>query len=363
MFVGMARTYVAGFIMGNALLGIALLVLLRFRRKWKRQHPVRVRWCNLFLSAWSLAAVLSGIEFYFAFIYDQSDSLNLTRVSQLWFARHVNPYRNSDGFRDSHEIPRVLPVGTRHLCFLGDSFTMGHGIRRMQDRFSDIVAAEFEHRRPGAFVVSNAGEIGDDVSKIRQRLSEFLKQDRPLDVVVYVCTLNDIEPFEPRTKELSQPVIAAFPEFWLFTRTYSWNWFYCRYLQFTRPEISNYFSYLRESYDSPAWDKFAAEFVGIAEVCREHQTDFRVAIFPFVHNLGPDYPFREAHRKLSEHCRGLGTRVLDLTADLEPHAPEGLTVNRFDAHPNEMAHKIAAQAMCDKLLDDLLVEDKSADQK
>jgi hypothetical protein len=44
--------------------------------------------------------------------------------------------------------------------------------------------------------------------------------------------------------------------------------------------------------------------------------------------------------------------VLDLRPVLESHAGEGLTVNRFDAHPNERAHALAAAAIERELLDD-----------
>jgi hypothetical protein len=103
-----------------------------------------------------LLAALTIVEFYFAFVFDQSDSFSMTLVSQRWFARHVEPFRNSDGFRDAHDFPRQLPDDVRHLCFFGDSFTLGHGVRRLEDRFSDQVAARFQRDCPGRFVVSNA---------------------------------------------------------------------------------------------------------------------------------------------------------------------------------------------------------------
>jgi hypothetical protein len=189
-----------------------------------------------------------------------------------------------------------------------------------------------------------------------------LRQDRPVDVAVYVLVLNDIELFDPRSHEVLKSVGNESPVFWLFTETYSWNWFYIRFRQFTLPQVANYFSHLRESYESPAWDDLAAALREMAELCRENDVDLRIAIFPFVHNLGSNYPFGEAHRKLLECCGSLGVRTIDLRDDLEPHAPEGLTVNRFDAHPNELAHRIAAQAMWERLLDDLLAKDNAADR-
>ena len=37
--------------------------------------------------------------------------------------------------------------------------------------------------------------------------------------------------------------------------------------------------------------------------------------------------------------------AIDLLETLEPHAATGLTVNRYDAHPNERAHALAAEAL------------------
>jgi len=77
-----------------------------------------------------------------------------------------------------------------------------------------------------------------------------------------------------------------------------------------------------------------------------------MVIFPFVHNLGAEYPFRPAHAKLVAYCRERGIPVLDLEPVLSRHAESGLIVSPYDAHPNERAHKIAADAIQRHLLKD-----------
>ena len=91
----------------------------------------------------------------------------------------------------------------------------------------------------------------------------------------------------------------------------------------------------------------------LREFCKERRIDLRVAIFPFLHNLGPDYPFDAAHERIADFCRQTGVPCLDLKPVLLPHIAEGLTVNRFDAHPNERAHALAAAAIEKDLLADL----------
>jgi len=46
--------------------------------------------------------------------------------------------------------------------------------------------------------------------------------------------------------------------------------------------------------------------------------------------------------------------VLDLEPVLRAHASENLMVSRFDGHPNERAHAIAAEAIEKDLLSELV---------
>ena len=90
---------------------------------------------------------LTAVELYFAVVYDASDAVNVTNVSKHWFQRHVVPFQKvlkfSDGqqtpYQDDAEFRRTLDVGERQISFIGDSFTLGHGVLRVADRFSDRI--------------------------------------------------------------------------------------------------------------------------------------------------------------------------------------------------------------------------------
>src|SRR5262245_55143915 len=155
--------YLLGMAVWLLLLAAGLVALLKARRRLAARKARRLRWANLGLSLWMLLAVLTVVELYFAVIYDQSDSFNTTNVSQHWFDRHVVPERKAlrfaDGrgtlYRDDREFPEALEPGQRHICFLGDSFTFGHGVKRARDRFSNRIRASLDAQHPGRFVVSN----------------------------------------------------------------------------------------------------------------------------------------------------------------------------------------------------------------
>jgi hypothetical protein len=70
-----------------------------------------------------------------------------------------------------------------------------------------------------------------------------------------------------------------------------------------------------------------------------------VVTFPFLHALQPDEGNRYAHQELDRFWRTLGVPHLDLLPVYKNLRPEQLTVNRYDAHPNERANRMAAQAI------------------
>jgi hypothetical protein len=163
--------------------------------------------------------------------------------------------------------------------------------------------------------------------------------------------LNDIEGFAPATAGFYQELGAHEPEFFLFRETYFLNLAYFRVVQFTRPEVRDYYSFVRDYYEGEPWQRMREMLADVSAMCRRQQVEFRVVIFPFLHNLGPDYPFRGVHEQIVAACVEEEIPVLDLAPVLAPHVTEGLRVNRFDAHPNERAHALAAQAIEAWLLD------------
>lgn len=324
---------------------------LKYRRR-RKQLKASLLVPHLLLSAWCLLAMLTVAEIWCAFVVDQSDGFNMTNISKRWFRKYIEAQRNQAGFRDRREFARTLPDGMRRIAFVGDSFTVGHGIRRREDRFSDRLEGPLEQSQPGKFQVANLGDPGLETSQIEARVKALLDQGYQMDVVVYVFMLNDIEGYDPRTTEVIKSLQQAEPRFFLMTQTYFPNWLYFRWRQATG-RGGEYFPHLRESYLQAPWDGLKSKLDQLHRDCQSQKIDFRMMIFPFLHNLGPNYPFHEAHLKLKKYCDDAHIPVLDLEPILTPHAAEGLTVNRFDAHPNERANAIVADALKDKLLDDL----------
>ena len=344
-----------GYLLGLAgwliALAASLPALLKLRRKLKLRMSGEPRRTLVGLSLWFFLAALTLAELFYAIVFDQSDSFNMTNVSQHWYARHVR--ENPQGFRDNAPFPRSVPAGKRRVAFIGDSFTFGHGIKNVADRFSDRVGARLEMVQPGKYLESNISSPGIHVQIVTNMVEQFVARGHQIDVLVYTICLNDIEAYEPAVDQMQKQFDLHSPKFFLFRDTYFLNMLYFRVQQAWLPEVRSYYSQLADSYRGAPWEGMRHKLDELREFCAAKKIDLRIVIFPFLHNLGPDYPFDAAHERIAEYCHESNLRCLDLKPVLLPHVQEGLTVNRFDAHPNERAHALAAEAIETDLLDDL----------
>jgi hypothetical protein len=343
----------------------ALFGLLWLRRKHRGKRG-KVAAIHAGLSLWMVLAFATAAEAAFALFVDRSDTFDVTNISKRWFRRHLDAQRREPlGNRDSEPFTKFVIGGKQRIAFVGDSFTAGHGVNNMADRFSDRIRAKLEAAKPGRFVVANLAEPGWETSQIEAFVHKLLIDGNDMKYVVYVYCMNDIEGFPmlspsgeldwntPIKKSLGQIYTDA-PGFFLWRDTYLYNWLYYRFLQARNPDSRSYFDALAECYQTTQWDLLSKKITQLRNDCREKNVELRIALFPFLHQLGPDNPLLDAHAKLAAFCKEQGIRVLDLEPTFREHASENLTVNAFDAHPNERAHAIAADAMERALLEDLI---------
>ena len=148
--------YFYGMLAWLAAVAVSVVVLVQLRRG---ASDGRKKWIHASLSLWIVLVGLTGVELYFALVYDTTDSFSMTNVSKKWFEMHVRPFERELRFsrekgilfRDDHDMPRALPEGQQHVVFVGDSFTFGHGVRNRPRS-----GPGSRHRRPGTPLGSHA---------------------------------------------------------------------------------------------------------------------------------------------------------------------------------------------------------------
>lgn len=355
-FQAFELSYWIGHVVAWVSLIFSLGVFARLRPWRSRRTAVRVV-ARIILSVWAITALATALEGMFALLYDASDSYGLLNTSRLWFKRHV--HTNNLGYRDVKDFSLRIPPGKKRIVLMGDSFAFGGGITRCEQRFGDLIEARLEQVYPGEFQFYNTAWSGADTVHELAFLDQWRRAGFEMNAVLLVYVLNDIQDLVPENERVADAVDSIQPSFWLWQKTYLFNFLYYRAQQFWHPELSNYFAWLKDAYRGETWEAQRLQLDILRSRCQERGIKLCVAVFPFLHNLGADYPFREAHQALDEYWSEHGVPAVDLLTVMEAHASEGLVVSRFDAHPNVRGHALAAEAIWDGVVRTLVDELRS----
>ena len=258
---------------------------------------------------------------------------------------------NSLGYRDVERV-RPRPAGVRRVVSLGDSFAWGVGIEH-DDTFARR-AERILDRRPGERweVVQLARPGMGTVEQAEQLAQEGLGYGP--DVVVLGFVLNDSEDenaAEARRardwEEMRREKQARRAGGRLLDRSVLWR-FVAGRLEATgqnRRRLAAYRSQFLPGY--PGWAACRAALARMGALCGERHVPFVVMIFPlFADPLDERYPFADIHAQVAQAAREAGAVVIDLLPAYRGLRGALLVVDGAnDEHPNEIAHRIAAQEL------------------
>lgn len=241
---------------------------------------------------------------------------------------------NSNGLRDD-EYP-VDKGDKRRIIFLGDSLTLGWGVRQ-EETFESLIEAELGRRG----LAAESLNFGIGNYNTEQEVYLFLEkglQYRPDQVVVFYF-INDAEPTPVRSP-------------WAFlghSRMITFIWSRAKaVLSRVRPSGSfrEYYAQLYRD-GAPGWEAMKAAFRKLKDICSAEGIALRVVLLPELHNPA-DYPFTKEHQKVTGFLNELDIPNLDLAPHFasEPD-PLKLWVALDDAHPNATAHRMIAEHAVD----------------
>ena len=278
-------------------------------------------------------------ETYFRFFCDTTDSLAYTRISERWVQRHWRV--NSAGCRDNVEYSPALAPGKRRISFVGDSFTAGHGIKDVEDRFPNRL-----RRSHPEWEVHVLAAVGLDTGGELALMKKAFAKGYQVDQVVLVYCLNDIGDLLPPQADATARVLAELDDSgWLLRSSYMLNLWFHHYRALRDPYLGNYCSFVREVYNGAMWEQQKERLKAFRDLVQAHGGHLAVVTFPLLNALGPNYEYRFIHDKLDQLWQELGVPRLDLLSVYEGLPPSQVTVNHYDAHPNERANKLAAEAI------------------
>ena len=158
--------------------------------------------------------------------------------------------------------------------------------------------------------------------------------------------MNDVSDIIPAWAEAAAHFKADLAKSgWLRRNSYFLNTVCCRWQASHDPYMKNYFGFVAEAYRGPLWQQQQLRLKAFRDLVLTHGGRLCVVTFPFMHALGPNYEYRFIHQELDQLWRSLDVPHLDLLPVYQDLPTRKLTVNRFDAHPNERAHALAAAAI------------------
>jgi hypothetical protein len=264
--------------------------------------------------------------------------------------RFMRP-KNSRGYRDL-ERTVAKPPGVRRVVSLGDSFAWGASVE-FEDAYPQRLERGLRRRRREPWQVVNLPLPGmNTVDEAAQLESEGMAYGP--DVVLLGFVLNDSEDANAaearRVAEWAEPKekprhLLDHSALYRLVSTRLWA------TAENRRRVSGYKSMYAD--DAPGWIAARAALRRMGGLCRERGVPFVVVIFPLFGNpLDDRYPFPEIHAKVAQAAADAGAKVVDLLPAYRGLRWELLVVNGADdEHPNEIAHRIAANVILHALDD------------
>lgn len=242
----------------------------------------------------------------------------------------VDVRTNAQGFRGG-DIAATKPAGTRRVLMLGDSLTMGWGVRE-EDTVAVLLQQRLNQRGEGRFEVINAG-VGNYNTAMEVAAFEATGLATDPDIVVLNYFINDAEPTpSPTSTWLARnSALLTFVIGRIDTLTRSWG---------AAPDWRHYYDALYAE-DRPGWRQTRQMLARFAGICRDRRLLCLVANYPELRELA-EYPFAHIERMVHDEVTGLGLPYLNLLPALAGQVPSSLWVSLEDAHPNAAANVLIA---------------------
>ncbi|HYN04132.1 MAG TPA: GDSL-type esterase/lipase family protein [Vicinamibacteria bacterium] len=274
-------------------------------------------------------------------------------------ARHhpwaVESRYNALRFRDAEVAAK--PPGVRRVLVFGDSFTEGQGVKA-PDTVAGRLGRLLEEKAPGRFEVRNAGRRGLDFPELFEAFEAALAYEP--DVVVYMLVLNDaVQPPDFRARQ-------SFVNDWILDRTHlpedaivTRSPFRPRLLDFVSDRVEALFTgrettrwYLDMWSDAnrEGWERTQEYLREMKRRLNQKEARLLVAPWPLFVSLERGYPFTPVHEAIHGFCTGARIPHHDLLPVFQGRRTSDFWVHPVDHHPNEVAHRLAAESLLPDVL-------------
>jgi len=269
---------------------------------------------------------------------------------QKWSDRSYAYFIPEDAQTLQDVVPHPKAPGTFRIGVVGDSFTFGPNMQ-LSDTFPKRLQGMLNLNNGAPRVeVLNRGKTGASTEVEVELVRKALKED--LDLLVLEITLNDAEPHILTRAERD----ATFNSPWLKWKIFSvWKSLGFVATRFHNTlTVNRYIDYHSKFFKEPVTaQRFEAALMRIKAQAEAAKVPLLAMVFPlFDFPINDRYPFVEAHGIIHSKLEKIGISSIDLTRAYQNIPPARLQViPGRDNHPNEIAHRIAAERLLAALVD------------
>lgn len=255
------------------------------------------------------------------------------------------------------------PANTFRIATIGDSFTFAPFMQ-----FTDTFPKKLEQMLNVTGATRKAEVINYGVpaySTSHEIPVVKLALQEGADLIILQITLNDPEIKGHTPTGIRENMPDNFGQLNM-TGTLAWVAAHWRTVGFVLTRLHNrqthqaYTDYFNDLFTNPStWGQFSRSMRTIVETIRQQDKPVVAIVFPlFGIPMDDKYPFYPLHAKVDEFMKSLGVPVLDVS-----RIYQGIPLDRLqvipgvDRHPNEIAHRMAAEEIYLWLEDQRLIPD------
>ncbi len=307
----------------------------------KRQEWIK----KLSTIVFSFVFIFFLLECVFMFIKRSNPATNLPLASRNWFNKYYNPYINSYGFRDEEPTKNDSSI-----FFIGDSFTAGDGIKKTNDRFSNIVKEKLLDSGKSLHVI-NMGLQGADTKKEYETMVNFINSTgiRPKFVVLQYFG-NDIEDVA-NENGVKLPEVISYQKLNILVkniikRSYFLNYLY--WLGSKQIDYNVYLKFIEEGYSNDSiFHQHKQDIQHFLDFTKTNNIPLLVVIFPFMNDL--EFSKRVYINKLKNFFNENKVNYLDVSTLIEELSIKERIVNSSDGHASVYVNKLVGDVIYNKI--------------
>lgn len=276
------------------------------------------------------------LEIVFTFI-PRSHGVGYTYASKLWFQKYWKNTINSYGFRDSEPV-----FSDSIILFVGDSFTAGHGIKKIEERVSNVVDKNIPN-----YNSINMGMNGADTKKEFKMMLEFIKKNsfEPKKIVLQYFG-NDIEhsAYFYGEKNLAFKAVKSINFYIKQIINGSCLINYLYWLSPDKGKSSPYFDFLSSAYnDDKILNNHLEDLSKFINFSSENDIELIIVVYPFLNNITVSQDLYV--RKILNHFESQNVKTINVSELIYNIPAEKLVINSSDSHPTPFLNSIVAKKL------------------